>query len=336
MAEFKELLKVLRREVPSRPVLFEFYMNERLYRRACKGKYDVSTPYATMRTMVRSFEYYGYDYATVRGSELWFPNGEEQGNSRTVSLNAGHCIEDRESFDRYPWMDAAACHYGDLDRIAGDLPRGMKVIVMGPGGVLENCISLVGYDNLCMMLYDDRELAGDIFAKIGSSLVEYYRRCAAHDSVGALISNDDWGFNSQTMLSPADLREFVFPWHRKIVETIHAAGKPAILHSCGNYTMIFDDLLALGYDARHSYEDKIIPVEQAYEQFVGKMAVLGGIDMNYLICSPEEEITARCRRMLERTEERGGYALGSGNSIPDYVPDEKYFAMLRAVSEKEW
>ena len=30
MAEFKELLKVLRREVPSRPVLFEFYMNERL------------------------------------------------------------------------------------------------------------------------------------------------------------------------------------------------------------------------------------------------------------------------------------------------------------------
>ena len=36
MAEFKELLKVLRREVPSRPVLFEFYMNERLYRRACK------------------------------------------------------------------------------------------------------------------------------------------------------------------------------------------------------------------------------------------------------------------------------------------------------------
>ncbi len=138
------------------------------------------------------------------------------------------------------------------------------------------------------------------------------------------------------MLSPADLREFVFPWHKKIVETIHAAGKPAILHSCGNYTMIFDDLLALGYDARHSYEDKIIPVEEAYEQFVGKMAVLGGIDMNYLICSPEEEITARCRRMLERTEERGGYALGSGNSIPDYVPDEKYFAMLRAVSEKEW
>ena len=188
MAEFNELLKVLRREVPSRPVLFEFYLNERLYRRACGKKYDVSTPYATMQTMVRSFAYYGYDYATVRGSELWFSNGEEQ-DGRTISLNAGHCIEDR-------------------------------------------------------------------------------------------------------------------------------AG--------------------LGYDARHSYEDKIVPVEQAYEQFVGKMAVLGGIDMNYLICSSEEEITARCRRILEQTKERGGYALGSGNSIPDYVPDEHYFAMLRAVKEGKW
>ncbi len=333
MADFNQLRKVLCREVPSRPVLFEFYLNDRLYRRACGNRYDLSSPYAAMQTMVRSFEYYGYDYATVRGSELWFPNGTEQGESRTISLNAGHCIEDREGFERYPWMDAAACDYTCLDHIAADLPAGMKVIVMGPGGVLENCIALVGYDNLCMMLYDDRALVGDIFAKIGSSLVEYYRRCARYDSVGALISNDDWGFNAQPMLAPSDLREFVFPWHKRIVEVIHDAGKPAILHSCGNYSMIFEDLLALQYDARHSYEDKIVPVEQAYEQFVGKMAVLGGIDMNFLVCASEEEITARCRRMLEQTKSRGGYALGSGNSIPDYVPDEHYFAMLRAGKE---
>ena len=336
MAEFNELIKVLRRETPSRPVLFEFYLNERLYRRACGNQYDVSSPLAAMRTMVRSFAHYGYDYATVRGSELWFPNGEEQGDGKTISLNAGHCIEDRESFLRYPWMNASECDYSALDAIESELPKGTKTIVMGPGGVLENVISLVGYDHLCMMLYDDRELAADVFEKVGKSLVEYYRQCGAHRSVGALISNDDWGFNTQTMLSPDDLREFVFPWHKRIAETIHAADKPAILHSCGNYSMIFDDLIALGYDARHSYEDNIVPVEEAYEQFFGKMAVLGGIDVNYLICSSAEEITARCQRMLERANGRGGYALGSGNSIPDYVPDEKYFAMLRAVSEKKW
>jgi uroporphyrinogen decarboxylase len=29
----------------------------------------------------------------------------------------------------------------------------------------------------------------------------------------------------------------------------------------------------------------------------------------------------------------GGYALGTGNSVPDYVPDEGYFAMTRAALE---
>jgi uroporphyrinogen decarboxylase len=26
----------------------------------------------------------------------------------------------------------------------------------------------------------------------------------------------------------------------------------------------------------------------------------------------------------------GGYALGTGNSIPEFIPDENYFAMLKA------
>lgn len=113
MADFKELLKVLGKGAfPSGVV--RFYLNERLYRRACKEKYDVSTPYAIMRTMVRSFEYYGYDYATVRGSEYWFSNGESQ-EKATISLNAGHCIVDRISFDRYPWM---GCRGVRLFRIA--------------------------------------------------------------------------------------------------------------------------------------------------------------------------------------------------------------------------
>ena len=29
----------------------------------------------------------------------------------------------------------------------------------------------------------------------------------------------------------------------------------------------------------------------------------------------------------------GGYALGSGNSVPDYIPNENFIAMLRAANE---
>ena len=35
--------------------------------------------------------------------------------------------------------------------------------------------------------------------------------------------------------------------------------------------------------------------------------------------------------MLEKTEEKGGYALGSGNSIAKFVPLKNYVAMIKTV-----
>ena len=37
--------------------------------------------------------------------------------------------------------------------------------------------------------------------------------------------------------------------------------------------------------------------------------------------------------MLARTADRGAYALGTGNSVPDYVPDENYLALIAAATE---
>ena len=84
-----------------------------------------------------------------------------------------------------------------------------------------------------------------------------------------------------------------------------------------------------------TYEDKIVPVEQAYEKLNGRIAVLGGIDMNFLVTSSPEEVYKRSRAMIERTQDRGGYALGSGNSIPEYVPTENFMAMIRAAWDSD-
>jgi uroporphyrinogen decarboxylase len=330
---FDNLLKVLKREKPERPTLFEFYLNTPLYEKLAgftleEGKTMHSDP----KLLINAFKKAGYDYATIIGSDFQFPKGEHT-SGKTQSLNEGVMIIDRESFEKYPWPDPDKFDYSRLDECSEILPDGMKMIVWGFGGVLENVIALTGYDNLCMMLVDDPELVTDIFQAVGSRFVRYYEICATFDSVGALISNDDWGFNTQTMLSPKDMREYVFPWHKKIVDVIHKAGKLAILHSCGNLDAVFDDIVDdMKYDAKHSYEDNIIPVEEAYERWSSRIAILGGIDMDYVCRSKPEEISARCKAMLERTTARGGYALGTGNSIPEYVPDENYFAMINSAT----
>jgi len=61
----------------------------------------------------------------------------------------------------------------------------------------------------------------------------------------------------------------------------------------------------------------------------------GGIDMNFLTVASPEEVYARSRAMLERTAGRGNYMLGSGNSIPEFVPVENYLAMIRAALDAD-
>lgn len=325
--------------------LFEFFLNDSLIANLYPEKKDiqiykkifndshVSQEEITqiILDLIHAYCSLGYDYATIRIPGFSFPNKEHE-KGKTISLNAGSVIFDRESFEKYPWTDPEKADYALLSRLDERLPEGMKLIVWGLGGILENVISLVGYENLCYMVIDEPELAAEIFEAVGSRFVRFYKLCSSYNAVGAVISNDDWGFNSQAMLSIEDMRKYVFPWHQKVVEAIHASGKPAILHSCGNLANVMEDIIeVMKYDAKHSYEDKIVPVEEAYERWGDKITILGGIDLNFLIRAPKEEIYNRAAALVDKAKTKGGYALGSGNSIPDYVPDSNYFTMITAI-----
>lgn len=332
--DFSNILKILNRGKPSRSTLFELFLNENLHLKL-SGEQEYSSNDMLLyisRIMIPAFRNAGYDYTTIHGSDFGFASNSKR-KDKTISLNDGAVIHDREGFEKYKWSDPDDSDYSKLDKLSDYLPDGMKLIVYGPGGVLENVISLVGVDNLCFMLADDPELVGDVFDAVGSRLLRYYEICSPYPTVGALISNDDWGFDSQTMLSPADMRRFVIPWHKKIVQAIHACGKPAILHSCGNLDSVMDDIIDdIKYDAKHSYEDKITPVETAYEILSDRIAILGGIDVDFLCRSSPEEVYHRASAILEQTSDKGGYALGSGNSIPYYVPEQNYLAMIAAAN----
>ena len=330
------ILKVLRGEEPSRPTLFELFLNKPLYERlagreAPEGGDNFAKEY--LKLVIDAFAAAGYDYACTHACDMAFKI-ESRDKIKTVSLNEGFVITDEESFEAYEWPEPDNYDYSRLDMAADYMPEGMKLMVMGPGGVLENAIALTGYDNLCYMIYENRDLAKAIFDNVGSRLLRYYQIAAAYPGAGFIMSNDDWGFKSQTFISPAHMREFVLPWHKKIVEAAHANGLPAVLHSCGNLEEVMDDIAGYcGFDAKHSFEDAIMPIEDVYEKWNGRIALLGGIDVDYVIKRTDEEIAGRCRAMLKRAEGRGGYALGTGNSVPEYIPQEKYLVMIKAALE---
>jgi uroporphyrinogen decarboxylase len=145
---------------------------------------------------------------------------------------------------------------------------------------------------------------------------------------------DDLGFKTNTLVSPDLLREHVFPQYKRILGLIKEAHKPFLWHSCGKIFSVMEDAIALGINAKHSNEDTIAPFDEWIARYGDRIGLLGGIDVDTLCQkSPAEimeEVLEKGRRFRAASR---GYALGSGNSIPEYVPVEGYLAMIEAAQK---
>ena len=171
-----------------------------------------------------------------------------------------------------------------------------------------------------------------MFERIGENHVKIIKLCLEKGDVsriGAVAMGDDLGFNTGTLISPQLLRKYVFPWHKKIADLAHSYELPMILHSCGNLESVMDDLIDyVGIDAKHSFEDKILPVTDAKKKYGKRVAILGGVDVNVLCTENEAVIRRYIADILKLCVPNGGYALGTGNSVANYIPIKKYLAML--------
>jgi len=101
-----------------------------------------------------------------------------------------------------------------------------------------------------------------------------------------------------------------------------------VLHSCGNVAAIMDDAIAMGVDAKHSFEDAILPVAEAVRLWGGRIGILGGIDVHTLAHGTEEDVRRTTRDAIAACAPSGRWALGSGNSFASYIPPANYLAML--------
>jgi uroporphyrinogen decarboxylase len=187
----------------------------------------------------------------------------------------------------------------------------------------------MGYETLCYALYDQR----DLVTAISDRLIRMFRvaleRMLEFDRVRIVWGSDDMGFKSGTLISPDDLREFVLPGHKLMAEMSHSAGRPYLLHACGNLRAIMEDLIDdVKIDAFHSFEDTIITVDEAKALWGDRIALLGGIDVDFMCRSTEEQVRDRTRVTLEQCMAGGGYCLGSGNSVANYIPLGNYLAMM--------
>lgn len=249
-------------------------------------------------------------------------------------------IQNRQDFERYPWDELterfwkfADRQYDSLERL---MPAGMKAVGGIGNGVLEISEDLVGLEYLGYMMADDPELFSDLYRKIGDLMFELWSTFLERyaDTFAICRFGDDLGFQTSTLVSPKIIREHIIPQYKRIIERVRNSGKPFLWHSCGNIFSVMEEMIDIGIMAKHSNEDNIAPFEKWISLYGDRIALLGGFDLNFLCTKTPEEIFDGVVKMGQKfRQQANGYALGSGNSIPEYIPVESYLAMVKAAQQ---
>jgi uroporphyrinogen decarboxylase len=232
-------------------------------------------------------------------------------------------------FERYPWPKPEEFDFFAFEYLSKNLPEGMGLIACHGGGVFEHLSWIMSLEGLAVALHEEPDLVRATADRLGELMTAFYAHILDLDHLIAVFPGDDMGYRSATLVAPAVLRKFVLPWHAKFAAMTHGKGLPYFLHSCGRVDAVMEDLITgVGIDGKHSFEDAIVPVQEFQTRYGDRIAVLGGIDINILAGGTSDDVRRQTRRLITTCGERGRYAIGSGNSVPSYVPLENYIAMI--------
>jgi len=334
---------LLRRGTPDRVHHMELFHDKEIAdaiiaRYDLAGDLDENDPNYDRWRYIALRRFLGFDYVSASMVDLALPlkwewtqdTAElERTDGRAYMEEHAGPITTWEEFEKYPWTDPnTPGATREIEWYQENLPDDM-CIASHTGHFHEYLTWLMGYETLCYALYDQRDLVQAIHDKLMELHTTEVKRFCEFDRVRMVWGSDDMGFKTGLLISPEDTREFVLSGHKKLARMAHDAGRLYILHSCGNLHDIMDDLADdVKLDGKHSFEDTIEDVRELKHTYGRKMALIGGIDVDFLCRADEEAIRDRVRETLDICMPGGGYCLGTGNSVANYVPLDNYLAMI--------
>jgi uroporphyrinogen decarboxylase len=94
-----------------------------------------------------------------------------------------------------------------------------------------------------------------------------------------------------------------------------------------------DKIIDCGVNVLHPIEPKAMNIVEVKKRYGNKLCLIGNIDVDLLSRGTEVEVKKNVLYNIENVGTHGGYCVGSGNSIPEYVKFENFITMIETVKE---
>ena len=190
-------------------------------------------------------------------------------------------------------------------------------------------------DVLCHLMLDD-EAAMDFIRRRADFQLKVMERTLdkCNGYLDFVWLGEDLGTQIGPMISMDLYREQIKPIHKQFIDLAAAYHLPAIMHSCGSSSWVFEELIEMGLRGVDTLQPEPVNMSPSYlaEQYGGRLNFRGCISTaGPLAYGTAEETDRVCRETLETMMAVRGYHFAPTHSIQDNSPVENVIAMYQAA-----
>jgi len=331
--DYTRVLTALRRGQPDRVPLLELIVDPEI-KAAYLGR-PISSPADDIEFWYRA----GYDCITVYPDSptIWFYNSSRNdtviedsytadGTRRWASEGKG-LIQNWEDLEKNPLPTLDQLDFSYFEKAGRYLPSGMGLIGAW-GDIFTYTWEAMGFEQFAISLSSQPDFVAHLFQQLGRLAVQICEALLSYDVVKAIWYSDDLAYGSGLLVSPVIYRQHLFPWLKQIGNLCQRAGRPFIFHSDGVLWKVMDDIIDCGFNALQPIEPNAMDIREVKRRYGDHFCLIGNVDVDILSRSTPDIVRQQVRNLLRDVAPGGGYCLGSGNTVPNYVDLDNYRALL--------
>lgn len=146
-----------------------------------------------------------------------------------------------------------------------------------------------------------------------------------------IILLDDYGYKNGLFMNPLNYQKYLFPWLKLVCKAAHKHDCKILLHSDGDLSLIFKNLISCGIDAIHPIEPTTANPEydifKLHQKYGDQITFVGNVNHILLGTGRISEIEDYSLKLIRELAPGGGYIFSSGHSITPEITPESWLAM---------
>lgn len=203
--------------------------------------------------------------------------------------------------------------------------NGWLTVLSVPGG-FDELRQLMGEEELCIACYEQPELLQNMLETISDMVAQVIEQAGELVPIDCISIHEDMAGKSGPLFGPAQVRQFMEPYYRKIWHAAKQAGAVFFSQdSDGNINPIVSSLLDCGVTDIFPCEPAAgMDIVELRRKYGNRVALKGGID-KFALRGTRQDIRRELEdKMRPEMLGKGGVVFALDHRIPNGVPLENY------------